>query len=111
MPSLFNKLPGFVVTPPGKERPLLRRLPGVLFMGSLLLALPSLAMRLWAMFSPEAEWGWLIERIDLVALGGLMLHWTIVPTVAIAAFIVLVMKGPAYVADDPYPLDESETPD
>lgn len=111
MSSLFNKLPGYAVTPPGKERPLLRRLPGVLFLGSLLLVLPSLGLRLWALLTPESEWGWLIERVDMVAIGGLMLHWTIVPTVAIAAFIVLVMKGPAYVADDPYPLDESETPD
>lgn len=111
MSSLFNKLPGFVVTPPGKERPLLRRLPRLLLLGSLLLALPSLGLRLWAMLRPEAEWGWLIERVDMVAIGGLMLHWSIVPTVAIAAFIVLVMKGPAYVADDPYPLDESEAPD
>ena len=31
-------------------------------------------------------------------------------TVGIAAFIIMVMKGPAYVAD-PYPLNESDTPD
>jgi hypothetical protein len=39
-----------------------------------------------------------------------ILHWTVVVTVGIAAFIVMVMKGPAYVAD-PYPLNEAETPD
>ena len=30
-------------------------------------------------------------------------------TVAIAAFIVMVMKGPAYVAD-PYPLSDTDRP-
>ena len=39
----------------------------------------------------------------------MVLHWTVVLTVAIGAFIVLVMKGPAYVADA-YPMDEAETP-
>ncbi len=39
----------------------------------------------------------------------IILHWTVLFTVAIAAFIVLVMKGPSYVADA-YPLDESDTP-
>jgi len=39
-----------------------------------------------------------------------VLHWTVVLTVAIAAFIVMVMKGPAYVADA-YPVEDSEAPD
>ena len=34
-----------------------------------------------------------------------ILHWTMLLTVGIAAFIVRVMKGPAYVADA-YPLDD-----
>jgi len=39
-----------------------------------------------------------------------ILHWTVFFTVGIAAFIIMMMKGPAYVAD-PYNLDESDTPD
>jgi hypothetical protein len=35
----------------------------------------------------------------------LSLHWTVVLTVAIACFIVVVAKGPAYVADA-YPLPD-----
>jgi hypothetical protein len=38
-----------------------------------------------------------------------ILHWTVVLTVGIGAFIVMVMKGPAYVADA-YPLVESDHP-
>ena len=47
--------------------------------------------------------------IDIYAAGAIILHWTVLLTVAIAAFIVTVMKGPAYVADA-YPLNDSDTP-
>ena len=33
---------------------------------------------------------------------GLLLHWTLLFTLAIGCVIVMLMKGPAYVAD-PYP--------
>jgi hypothetical protein len=39
----------------------------------------------------------------------IFLHWNIVLTVAIGAFMVMVMKGPAYVADA-YPLEDAEAP-
>jgi hypothetical protein len=39
----------------------------------------------------------------------IFLHWNTVLTLAIGAFIVMVMKGPAYVADA-YPLVEAEVP-
>ena len=42
-------------------------------------------------------------------ISAVILHWSIVCTVAIAAFIVMVMKGPAYVADA-YPLEDSDNP-
>ncbi|MCK7495937.1 MAG: hypothetical protein MZW92_37010 [Comamonadaceae bacterium] len=51
-----------------------------------------------------------IMTIDIYAIAVVVLHWTIVFTIAIAAFIVMVMKGPAYVADA-YPLDDAEEPD
>lgn len=108
--NAFNKLPGFVRTPPGKERTVLRNLPGIFFLGTLLLGLPSLLSRLF--FADEAVTATtnLITTIDIYAIALIALHCTIVFTVAIAAFIIMVMKGPAYVADA-YPLEESETPD
>lgn len=107
--NAFNKLPGFVRTPPGKERTVLRNLPGIFFLGTLLLGLPSLLSRLF--FADEAVTGSnLITTIDIYAIALVALHCTLVVTVAIAAFIIMVMKGPAYVADA-YPLEESETPD
>lgn len=48
--------------------------------------------------------------VGIVAISILVLHRTAVLTVAIAAFIVMVMKGPADVADvDPF--EDSESPD
>jgi hypothetical protein len=104
----FHKLPGFKPVPAGQERVVLRALPRVLLLGSLLLGLPSLLARLLGA-DGEPEAALRIMTVDIYAIGLLVLHWTIVFTVAIAAFIVLVMKGPAYVAD-PYPLEEDDPP-
>jgi len=60
-----------------------------------------------------------LQTVDILAISIVVLHWTAVFTVAIASLIVMVMKGPAYVADayplayvaDAYPLEDSETPD
>lgn len=102
--SWFNHWPGFRRSPAGRERTVLRRLPALTLWGSLLLALPSLAARLLGL--GEAAW---LGLLDIYAIALLILHWTVVLTVAIGAFIVLVMKGPAYVAD-PYPLDDYDPP-
>jgi hypothetical protein len=104
--NLFNRLPGFPRTPAGKERDVLRRLPWATVIGTLVLALPSLLARLIA--SPENELA--ITTTDIYVISLIVLHWTVAFTVGIAAFIIMVMKGPAYVAD-PYPLQEVESLD
>lgn len=110
MANLFNKLPGFKITPPGAERRVLRLLPKVLVLGSLLLGLPSLAVRVLLLITTTLETETLITTVDIYGISLLVLHWTVVFTVAIAAFIVMVMKGPAYVAD-PYPLEDFDSLD
>lgn len=104
--NLFNRVPGFPRTPAGKERVVLRLLPRASVIGSLLLALPSLLARLIA--SPEDALT--VMSTDIYVISLIVLHWTVMLTVGIAAFIVLIMKGPAYVADA-YPLQEAESPD
>lgn len=104
--NLFNRLPGFPRTPAGKERVVLRLLPRAFLLGTLLLAIPSLLARLIA--GPDESQA--IMTTDIYVVGLIILHWTVVVTVGIAAFIVMVMKGPAYVADA-YPLQEEDTPD
>jgi hypothetical protein len=107
--NLFNRLPGFTRSPAGIERVVLRRLPAVLIAGSLALGLPSVIARIAPWPGSEADTLVRIATVDIVAISVLVLHWTAVLTVAIAATIVLVMKGPAYVAD-PYPLPDADRP-
>lgn len=102
----FRRLPGFTRTVPGRERTILRNLPRAFLLGSLALALPSLLVRL----IENGEGSLLATSIDIYVVSLIVLHWTAVLTIAIAAFIVMVMKGPAYVADA-YPLQESDKPD
>lgn len=104
--NLFNRLPGFTKTPPGKERTVLRSLPKWWWQGSVLLATPSLLVRYFA----EENDTQLIMTTDIYVASLIILHWTVLFTIAIAAFIIMTMKGPAYVADA-YPLIEAETLD
>ena len=109
MAELFNRLPGFQQTPAGQERTVLRLLPKALMLGTLLLCLPSLAVRLWWADAPAYEVASTITTVDIYAISVLILHWTVVFTVAIGAFIVFVMKGPAYIADH-YELPDEDAP-
>ena len=110
MAELFNRLPGFQQTPAGQERTVLRLLPKALMLGTLLLCLPSLAVRLWWASAPAHEVATRITTVDIYAISVLVLHWTVVFTVGIGAVIVMVMKGPAYVADA-YPMEGMDRPD
>jgi hypothetical protein len=107
--NLFNVLPGFQKTPAGLERLILSRLPRVLWLGTLLLVLASLLVRVWPWSAPAAEVAGRIAAVDIGVASLVVLHWTAVLTVGIGAFIVMVMKGPAYVADA-YPLPDAERP-
>ena len=88
------------------ERVVLRRLPKSVI-GSLLLALSTLLARLVDALAPAVWSAGSLMSTDIYVVSLIILHWTVVLTVAIAAFIILVMKGPAFVADA-YPLDEME---
>lgn len=106
----FKRLPGFRQTAAGQERDVLRWLPKVLTVGTLLLCLPSVAVRLWWAGVPDYAVATRITTVDIYAISALVLHWTVVLTVGIGAAIVVVMKGPAYVADA-YPMEDRDRPD
>jgi hypothetical protein len=105
----FNKLPGFKRAPAGLEWTLLRRLPHFAVAGVVVPLVCALAVRL------GTEWGGAIVSAKLatsieIALASLVvLYWTIVPTVALGCLIVMIAKGPAYVADA-YPLTDADAP-
>ena len=99
--NAFNKLPGSVKSAPGLEQRIWQRIPAVLLWGTLLPLLLTVLNHL-AFGAAHAKG---VLRCDYAMWGVVMLHWTLVLTLAIGCFIVRVMKGPAYVADA-YPLPE-----
>ncbi len=105
----LHKLPGSRRHPPGLEWALLRRMPHILVIGTLLPALAAGLARLFPLSGGATEVAAALHLVDIYAIGTVILHWTLVLTLSIACFIVMVMKGPAYVADA-YPLPDAERP-
>lgn len=95
--------------PPGLERVIWRKLPMAL-LGSVFVPLAlSVAMRAMPPASTAAEIAKATKLVDYFALGLAMTLLTAVFTVAIGCVIVMIMKGPAYVAD-PYELNDADRP-
>lgn len=109
MANLFNKLPGFAKTPAGMERKILRLLPRVFLFGSLLVAVPSLSVRLAPVLGFDPVSFKLLSTIDILSIGAMIVFWIALVIIGNGAFVVMVMKGPAYVADA-YALIDAETP-
>lgn len=101
---LFNKLPGFVRGSPGIERVILRHLLPATAWGTLALSVALLAVRLFGIEDIRSP----LSLLEIYLMGLLFLYWQCILFAAIASFIVMVMKGPAYVADA-YPLPEDES--
>jgi hypothetical protein len=109
MVDLFTKLPDFQKAPAGLERKILRLLPKVLLVGTTVIALPSLIVRVWSVSDAPYLVAKLIKTVDIYTFSLLATFWTALFTFAIGALTVMVMKGPAYVADA-YPLIDSDAP-
>ena len=98
----LNRLPGFTQSAPGLEWTVWKRLPAIFLWGT---AVPLvLAAALWCTSSDLINSAQDRQRLLMVyqLVGLISLHWTLVLTAAIGCAIVMVMKGPAFVAD-PYP--------
>ena len=105
----LNKLEGTRRSASGLEWRIWRKLPLITLVGTLLPAL------LWvvcdSVLDPQSsaeQARWLLIA-SYVALGAVIFHWTMVLTLGIGCAIVMVMKGPGYVADA-YPLSHSDYP-
>lgn len=105
--SALNKLPGFRRAPAGLEWSVLRRLPLIALAGTVLPLAGALVAALVLGGDPASAK--LIVTLRIVLVSVLVLHWTVVFTAALVCVIVLVAKGPAYVADA-YPLIDSDRP-
>lgn len=98
----LRKLPGYQTYEPGLERKILREIPQITMMGMLAIALPSVLARF--LLTPKAQ-----QMIDILVFATEIFFLGMVMTVAFAAFIIKLSKGPAYVADA-YPLMDSDKP-
>ena len=106
----FNKLPNSTKAPPGLERKILRYMP-IAFLGmTALCALPSIFVRLLDWQGSQLAIDALIHRVDIMAFAVLMVLWNVAFAVTTGAVLVVLMKGPGYVADG-YKLIDSESPE
>lgn len=94
----LKKLPNSTRSASGLEWRLWRRLPLILLVGTALPILVALALHLLndQGHGEDARW---LQTMDYVVAGVVVFHWTAVLTVAIGCVVVMLMKGPAYVAD------------
>ncbi len=105
----LKKDPGSIRSAPGLEWQIWRRLPAILAWGTALPAL-WLAASWWASAgAPDLPHDPSSLRTEFILVGVIVLHWTLVLTLAIGCAIVLLMKGPRYEAD-PYPLPDADRP-
>lgn len=103
--SLFNRLPGSKRSPSGLEWTVLKKLPALLIIGTIVLGGFALLMH-WNMFDLDAKQA---LKAQYVTIGLIFFHWMSTLTTAIFCMIVVLMKGHAYVWDA-YPLPDSERP-
>jgi len=109
MEKRWRRLPGSRTEPAGLERKVLARLPMIALVGTAGCVSISLLARLFWWGDASVDTARALQMIDIWVLAAVVLHWTVVFTVAIGAFIVFVMKGPAYVADR-YELPDEDAP-
>lgn len=108
--KLLNELPGYQRSPPGLERRIPRKLPLIRLAGTLL-ALAASAIRYGMnLRDPSAQGERAVEQFFYLLVRLVGLHWTLVFAIAVGCSIVMLMKGPAYVADAYHPQDKPDRP-
>ena len=107
--SPFTRLPGSIRTEPGLERYILRKIPIAVPLGVAAILAPSALLRLSHWDMPAQELAAIVSKVDMLALGTLLLYCNLLVALTWGALIVMVMKGPVYVADS-YPLVDADAP-
>ncbi|PUE07294.1 hypothetical protein B9Z51_14380 [Limnohabitans sp. T6-5] len=95
----LKKLPGFTRTASGLEWVLWKKLPWIWLVGTFLPLILVGLFYLWTLevSTPEAQRVW--TQWLYIAIGVVVAHWPLVLTVGIGCVIVMLMKGPAFIAD------------
>lgn len=94
--------------PPGLERAILRRLPKVLLIGTMIPLCLSLLVRVLPA-ADDLEPSKAVLNVDIFAFATTLTFWIAILTIAIGCVVVVIMKGPAYVADA-YPVAHASKP-
>lgn len=89
---------------PGLEWTILRYSPKVFFWGTVVLVLSILIVQYGSNY-PISQ----LQLFEIYLLAGLSFLWIMLFTVTLYAFIIYLMKGPAFVADAYY-LEDSDFP-
>jgi hypothetical protein len=95
----LKKLPDTHRSPSGLEWALWRKLPLIALAGTLLPLLCWGGVYLLNDAADGAAGERWVQMTGYMVLGAIFFHWAMVLAVAIGCVIVMVMKGPAYVAD------------
>lgn len=107
--KLFTKLPSRRGSA-GMERVILRLLPKTLLAGIAIPLLMAVGRRLLPPEGTDAEVAKAIATVDIFSIATAATVCTAVFTVALGCIVVVIMKGPAYVADA-YDLNDANRPD
>lgn len=94
--------------PPGLERRILRQLPRALLIGTLIPVSLSVLIRVLPP-SDDVDPDKAILNVDIFSFATVLTFWMAVFTVAIGCVVVIIMKGPGYVADA-YPVAHANRP-
>ena len=106
----LKKLPGHLRAASGMEWVIFKKLPGIFLGGLALIGLITWGFHQWPPEGNEFEVAKRLLNIDIFAIGLAVVHATAVGTVAIGCVVVMIMKGPAYVADG-IPMVDAESPE
>ncbi len=107
--NYFQKLPNSRRAPPGLEWVTFKKLPIILLGGTLVPLVAALASRLFPPDGTPAQIEKHLASVDILLIATVVVVWMSVFIVAIGCLVVILMKGPGYIADA-YHLDDSEQP-
>jgi len=95
-------------TPPGVEMRILKKLPRITLVGTLIVLAMPLLVRILPP-DPAVDVAKQVRSVDIFAIAAQISFITLVFTVAIGCVVVHIMKGPAYAADS-MPVEHSDHP-
>ncbi len=107
--AFLNKLSGYPRSAHGLEWKILKKTPWLLLSSGALIALGTLLAHFIAPEGNLQQTAKYLNTVNIMAIAVWVASWSIILTVAFGAFIVYLMKGPAYVWD-PVDVTDSDKP-